>query len=177
MLGSPCGGQASSGIEAKAPVVEKRDPDPRWLALQKMASGNESLQIWWLRPRDPMWKEFEYIRINKKQNPTLETLLKTAKYDRVAGYAYTLDLPYEACEERGQGFLIVLTEKDRAPVGFCFKGTSENKRALEFITLTSFDPDKKRIECTRGPRLDGVVLDSDFRSILLGPEKDKAAGK
>lgn len=146
----------------------KENENQKWfLGYQEMLSGNESPQIWWLRPKDARWSSFECIQISNKN---FVSNLKSAEIDKNAGDFILREAPYDYNDEIGQGIIVIIV--DGRMVGFRFRATMTNKKSLEIVKINHFDFKNKIICYSQHPRFYGITLKEDFRIILSEIKKN-----
>lgn len=163
---------ALMGLErAELKAEEAPAPDRKAFIAGILKGDDADLQVWWLRPANEKWSEYEFRQITGEGRKILLRLISESKFDPMAGDYALLDLDFETANKRGQGFL-VLKRKDSME-GFRLKATVFNKQALIRITPGKFDPAAKIFHLSKHPPdapFEGYVLQGEFRGILGIPQ-------
>lgn len=139
--------------------------DDRMVRLNALVREKNKPEVWWLRPLDLEWKAFKFTKLDSDNGVLLLGFLADSSFKVNAGEFFTLDAPFDFLDKKKQGVLIVRSTINEGVLGFRFRGTNVDPKALEFIVLHEFDP-KGRVKYSFNKDFSGVVLKGDFRRIL-----------
>lgn len=124
-------------------------------------------ELWWAVPQDSKWSNFEFLEIKGASRDGVFEMLKNATFSETAGNFLLLDAPFEYCDKKGQGFLVLVDPRKMDSVGLRFRAIATDKKSLEFVSILKFEPDGKEIKYKFDSGLEGIILKGDFRSLLL----------
>ncbi len=138
--------------------------DPKWLNDFKLETSKPKspIEAWLVRPMDAESNEYSLQKLDPKITGDLLKSVNTGIYNENACDYYVLDIPFERSKEIGHGMMI-FRNSERIIGAFFFKSKFINKMALSSISIKEFNPEKKIIKFDGNSRLEGVIIDYDFR--------------
>lgn len=163
---------ALMGLERAALKAEEAPAPDRKAFITRILKGDDAdLQVWWLRPANEKWSEYEFRQITGEGRKILLRLISESKFDPRAGDYALLDLKFKTANKIGQGFLVL--KRTDSMEAFQLKATVIDKRALIRIIPGKFDPAARIFSVSNhhpdGP-FGGYVLQGEFREILGIPQ-------
>lgn len=142
--------------------------------LKSLSSPESKLEIWWCRPLDAYWSQYEFHQITGADEKNIILGLANSELSLDAGNYYTLDMPIELADSRGQGVLVVRDLGRKKLFGFRFRAITVDKHALQFANVSVFDPEKESLNYSHGD-FAGVTMKTDFRSVLAEARRAERA--
>lgn len=153
---------ATSSLMAELTHVEKQAA-----SIRDESAKVPAPEIWWLRPRVETWRSFEFIQIKGDTKQQLLAALKESKYSATGGNYLMLDVGFEEGQKRAQGFLVLRMVGQKTTKALKIRENAVDKKTLSFVDVTLFSPENQKFAQQWTGSLEGIKLETDYRSLLL----------
>ncbi len=150
------------------------EQDDRVESIKKLTRAVAPPDIWWVAPLNATWTDFTFLKILNPEQGEILSLLEKSEFSESAGDYFLIDAPFDYCDRKGQGFLVLMGHENSGLIGFRFRATATNKESLEFVTITKFEPENKKLVYSDNVGFAGILLNGDFRTALLKHRSEKA---